>query len=213
MAPISFFLMRRAINEDYTGKYRERREYRPLIRNAIVPKFVAKATEFRGGTAKLVGVRARIWRPILVQSRLLPPLSRRRYRVHRTLETIIDSVLRGVDLPISASILGKHAQSPPRRWIRLSAGIEMTTGAVEPVPDICFRVALGPGQHFFSYRIAAPTVPLESFSRPARTTEQGWCVLVVGCQRTRRGRRRPRFRQRAGIAALVELRLAGSRAS
>jgi len=28
----------------------------PLIRNAIVPNFVAKAIEFRGGAAKLVGV-------------------------------------------------------------------------------------------------------------------------------------------------------------
>jgi len=59
-----------------TGKYTERPEYRPPIRNGTVTNFVAKGSEFRGRAANWVGVApvfaARYW----FQSPLLPPLRR-----------------------------------------------------------------------------------------------------------------------------------------
>jgi len=47
---------RSRLNIRIHGQIHEAPNIGPLIRNAIVPNFVAKAIEFRGGAAKLVGV-------------------------------------------------------------------------------------------------------------------------------------------------------------
>src|SRR5262245_60964794 len=74
----------------------------------------------------------------------LVAIGRQGLPIHGSLETIVDPLLQGVDLAIARSIFGKDAPQPyPWRGEGLCAGVQVTAGTIEPIPDIGAGVDLG----------------------------------------------------------------------
>src|SRR5262249_54201036 len=70
--------------------------------------------------------------------------------IHGSLETIVDTLLQGVDLAIARSIFGKDTPQPyPWRGEGLCASVQVTAGTIEPIPDIGAGVDLSLRENLF----------------------------------------------------------------